>query len=141
MGNSPYLPHPSSNYNNVSKRLCSCVLNSDHGGRFVLLCYAHRSNWGGSASTVAMVQQGRDFWKVVFWVRTPCGLVGAYQRVGRIYGPRDGGDMFPENSCNHLHHMASEPRRLEQILHSREHRKFQRDFYISQLVQTCYRLG
>jgi hypothetical protein len=42
-------------------------------------------------------------WTVVFWVVTPCSLVGGYQCFGGLYClPEYGGDMLLQNVGNHL---------------------------------------
>jgi hypothetical protein len=38
---------------------------------------------------------------VIFWVVTPCGLVGGYQLFGGTY-PEDGDDTFLRNVGNHI---------------------------------------
>jgi hypothetical protein len=48
---------------------------------------------------------------LVFWVVTPYGLVGGYQRFGG-FSPDDGNSMFCQNVDTHLKvHMMSESRR------------------------------
>jgi hypothetical protein len=39
---------------------------------------------------------------LVFWVVTPCGLVGGYQRFGGRLPPEDEGDTYLRNVGNHL---------------------------------------
>jgi hypothetical protein len=55
---------------------------------------------------------------LVFWVVTPCGLVGRYQHFGGMYytafffSPEDEGSMFLRNAGIYLQvHMALLPRR------------------------------
>jgi hypothetical protein len=39
---------------------------------------------------------------LVFWVATPCGLVGRYEHTASTFSPEDGGSMFLRNAGVYL---------------------------------------